>query len=147
MLDIAEASVDTLFELYKDALPEIGDYITENGLIYWDRAEKLIKALATHELSILHSRMQKIMNFEKRAEDQEAQFFKGVERIQYFKLKEKKAELIRQKKKRLVERLKHEHKDKEYKKFKIAHKPKDLKRMQLDVIANFTIEILTIKIA
>lgn len=98
VLDIAEASVDTLFQMYKSTLPEIGDYITENGLIYWDRAEKLIKALATHELAILHSRMQKIMNFERRAEDQEAQFFKGVDRIQYFKLKEKKNKMIQDKK-------------------------------------------------
>jgi 5'-3' exoribonuclease 1 len=89
VLDIAEASVDTLFDIYKVTLPEIGDYITENGLIYWDRAEKLIKALASHELEILHVRMQKIMNFEKRAEYQEAQFLKGEERIQYFRLKEK----------------------------------------------------------
>ena len=133
VLDIAEASVDTLFELYKDSLPEINDYITENGLIYWDRAEKLIKALSTHELSILHSRMQKIMNFEKRAEDQEAQFFKGVERIHYFKLKEKKAEMIKQKKRILIERLKREHKDKEYKHFKQEHKPRDLVRMQIEV--------------
>lgn len=133
VLDIAEASVDTLFELYKDSLPEIKDYITENGLIYWDRAEYLIKALAKHELSILHSRMQKIMNFEKRAEDQEAQYFKGAERIQYFKLKDKRAEVLRQKKSKLVESLKKQHKDKEWKKFKAQNKPRDLKRMQLDV--------------
>lgn len=100
VLDIAEASVDTLFEIYKNSLPDIGDYITENGLIFWDRAEVLIKALATHELSILHSRMQKIMNFEKRAEHQEAQFFKGVERVQYFRLIEQKAKMIHGKKER-----------------------------------------------
>lgn len=133
VLDIAEASVDTLFQIYKATLSDIGDYITENGLIYWDRAEKLIKALSAHELEILHSRMQKIMNFEKRAEDQEAQFFKGVERIQYFRLKEKRSEMILGKKKKLLDRLRKENKDKEYKKNKVANRPRELKRMQLDV--------------
>jgi len=132
VLDIAEASVDTLFDLYKVTLPEIGDYITENGLIYWDRAEKLIKALATHELATLHSRMQKIMNFEKRAEDQEAQFLKGEERIQYFRLKEKRQQLMSQKKQKLLETLIKENKDKEFKEAKFTNNPRELKRMKFD---------------
>jgi len=133
VLDIAEASVDTLFEIYKTTLPEIGDYITENGLIYWDRAEKLIKSLASHELDTLHSRMKKIMNFEKRADNQEAQFFKGVERIQYFRLKEKRAELIKTKKQHLLDSLVKEGKDIEYKKNKVARRPRELVKMKLEV--------------
>ncbi|CAI2359350.1 unnamed protein product [Moneuplotes crassus] len=133
VLDIAEASVDTLFEIYKTTLSDIGDYVTENGLIYWDRAEKLIEGLASHELDVLHSRMKKIMNFEKRAEDQEAQFFKGVQRIQYFKLKEKKHELIKQKKQNLVDRLVKEGKDKEYKRNKVANRPRELVKMKLEI--------------
>jgi 5'-3' exonuclease len=131
VLDIAEASVDTLFDIYKVTLPEIGDYITENGLIYWDRAEKLIKALASHELEILHVRMQKIMNFEKRAEYQEAQFLKGEERIQYFRLKEKREELIHKKKKKLVDQLVKDSKDKDYKRDRVSKRPRELQRMQL----------------
>jgi 5'-3' exonuclease len=133
VLDIAEASVDTLFQIYKKVLPDINDYITENGLIYWNRAEKLIKELASHELSILHSRMQKIMNFERRAENQESQFFKGAQRIQYFRLKEKQSNMILAKKKKLLERLVKEGKDAEYKKNLVSNKPRELVRMKLDV--------------
>lgn len=136
VLDIAEASVDTLFEMYKVTIPDIGNYITENGLIHWDRAEKLIKVLATHELAILHSRMQKIMNFEKRAEDQEAQFFKGVERIHYFKLKDKQAQMIETKKKNLLAKLVRDGKDKEYKLNLKANRPRELVKMKLDVKNN-----------
>jgi 5'-3' exoribonuclease 1 len=136
VLDIAEASVDTLFEIYKVTIPEIGDYVTENGLIYWDRAELLIKALATHELAILHSRMQKIMNFEKRADDQEAQFFKGVERIHYFRLKDKQAKMVGEKKQNLLDRLVKDGKDKEYKNNLKSNRPRELVKMKLEVKNN-----------
>jgi 5'-3' exonuclease len=134
VLDIAEASIDTLFNIYKETLPEIGDYITENGLIYWDRAEKLINACAKHELGVLHTRMQKIMNFEKKAEAEEAHFFlDGTERIQYFKLKQKRENIILAKKTRLLNKLKTEKLDKTYKKNKKLRKGRELKRMQIDI--------------
>lgn len=115
VLDIAEASVDTLFDLYKDSLPTIGNYITENGLIYWDRAEVLIKGLAKHELSVLHSRMTKIMNFENRAQDQEAQYFKGKDRIHYYKIREKQSQMLTDKKRVFIDKLKKEGVAQQYK--------------------------------
>ena len=134
VLDIAEASVDTLFDLYKESLPKIGDYITENGLIYWNRAEVLINGLAKHELSVLHSRMVKIMNFERRAENQEAQFFEGKDRIQYYKIREKQSQLLNNKKREYIAKLKEEGLDKEYKQKAIERRnEKKLQKMQLDV--------------
>jgi 5'-3' exonuclease len=37
-LDISEGSLDSLIDLYKKHLPQMTDYITEAGTIYWDRA-------------------------------------------------------------------------------------------------------------
>lgn len=44
-LDIGEGSLDNLIELYKKLLPEMKDYITDAGKIYWDRAEPFIRML------------------------------------------------------------------------------------------------------
>ena len=41
-LDIAEGSLDKLIDFYKKLLPEMEDYITDQGVIHWDRAEKFI---------------------------------------------------------------------------------------------------------
>ena len=48
-LDIAEGSLDRLIEFYKKLLPEMQDYITESGMIHWDRAERFIEMLGEHE--------------------------------------------------------------------------------------------------
>lgn len=37
-LDISEGSLDQLMDLYKELLPQMSEYITEAGKIYWDRA-------------------------------------------------------------------------------------------------------------
>lgn len=71
-LDISEGSLDQLIELYKQHLPEMKDYITEAGKIYWDRAEPFIKMLGDHELesfrmridSIKHARQERIVSFQ-----------------------------------------------------------------------------------
>jgi 5'-3' exonuclease len=71
-LDIAEGSLDSLIDLYKRHLPEMTDYITEAGTIYWDRAEPFINMLGEHELesfkmridSIKHAQMERIVSFE-----------------------------------------------------------------------------------
>ena len=37
-LDISEGSLDKLIDFYKSCLPNMDDYITDSGLIFWDRA-------------------------------------------------------------------------------------------------------------
>lgn len=71
-LDISEGSLDSLIDLYKDLLPTMNNYITEAGLIYWDRAEPFINMLGKHEHesfkkrihSIEHARYEKIISFD-----------------------------------------------------------------------------------
>jgi 5'-3' exonuclease len=71
-LDISEGSLDSLIELYKSQLPQMTDYITEAGTIYWDRAEPFIRMLGEHEVesfklridSIKHAQQERIVSFE-----------------------------------------------------------------------------------
>ena len=51
-LDIAEGSLDKLIDFYKDLLPQMTDYITHQGVIHWDRAEKFIQLLGEHEQDV-----------------------------------------------------------------------------------------------
>lgn len=63
VLDIAEASIDQIFDIYKfTVLPATEAYITNEGVIQWKHAEVLVWEFATHELSVLTKRMNKIMN-------------------------------------------------------------------------------------
>lgn len=63
VLDIAEASIDMIFDVYKfKILPQTDNYLTENGDILWKHAKVLIKEFAEHELSVLNKRMKKIMD-------------------------------------------------------------------------------------
>jgi len=63
VLDIAEASIDMIFDVYKfHIIPETDNYLTENGDILWKFAKVLIKKFAEHELSVLNKRMKKIMD-------------------------------------------------------------------------------------
>jgi 5'-3' exonuclease len=56
-LDISEGSLDHLINFYKKLLPEMTDYITNQGQIYWDRAEPFIAILGQHEHSVFISRV------------------------------------------------------------------------------------------
>lgn len=57
-LDIYEGSLDQLIEYYKQCLPTMTDYITHNGLIYWDRALPYISLLGQHELRVFKRRVE-----------------------------------------------------------------------------------------
>lgn len=57
-LDIAEGSLDKLIELYKVILPSLDDYITHEGVINWERAEKLIWVLGEHEDEVFKERLE-----------------------------------------------------------------------------------------
>jgi 5'-3' exonuclease len=48
-LDIAEGALEHLIAGYKSLLPTMTDYITDSGIIHWDRAEPFIALLAAHE--------------------------------------------------------------------------------------------------
>lgn len=59
-LDIGEGSLDAIIDLYKTLLPQMEDYITFEGKIYWDRAEPFIKMLGKHEYESFRERVHKI---------------------------------------------------------------------------------------
>lgn len=59
-LDISEGSLDQMIDLYKSLLPQMDDYITEAGKIYWDRAEPFVKMLGNHELTSFKMRIESI---------------------------------------------------------------------------------------
>mmetsp|Transcript_22005 Transcript_22005/g.16363 ORF Transcript_22005/g.16363 Transcript_22005/m.16363 type:complete len:90 (+) Transcript_22005:903-1172(+) len=58
-LDISEGALDDLVDFYKSCLKEglLADYITNSGLIHWDRAEPFINLLARQEYSQLKGRI------------------------------------------------------------------------------------------
>ena len=56
-LDIGEGSLDKLIDLYKLILPNLDDYITFQGVINWERAEKLIWVLGEHEDEVFKDRI------------------------------------------------------------------------------------------
>lgn len=59
-LDIAEGSLDSLIDLYKELLPTMHDYITHAGTIHWDRAEPFINMLGQHEHECFQGRIDEI---------------------------------------------------------------------------------------
>ena len=56
-LDINEGSLDNLINFYKKCLPQMEDYITNNGYIQWDLAEPFIDLLGKHEHQIFINRV------------------------------------------------------------------------------------------
>lgn len=59
-LDIGEGSLDGLIDLYKKLLPQMNNYITEAGKIYWDRAEPFIRMLGDHENESFKNRINRM---------------------------------------------------------------------------------------
>lgn len=62
-LDIYEGSLDQLIDFYKSYLPHMTDYITENGRIFWDRAEPFIGMLAKHEDTVFSQRVEQLKRY------------------------------------------------------------------------------------
>lgn len=56
-LDIGEGSLDHLINFYKKLLPDMTGYITDQGQIYWDRAEPFIALLGKHEHQVFINRV------------------------------------------------------------------------------------------
>lgn len=65
-LDIAEGSLDHLISNYKSCLPEMTDYITNQGTIHWDRAEPFIALLGSHEHEVFTNRVESLNENHKR---------------------------------------------------------------------------------
>lgn len=59
-LDISEGSLDHLINFYKKCLPAMTDYITDNGLIHWDRAGPFIALLGKYEHQVFCNRVKKL---------------------------------------------------------------------------------------
>ena len=118
-LDISEGSLDRLIDLYKQQLPEMKDYITHAGKIYWDRAEPFIKMLGDHELESFKNRVHSI----KKARDDRIVSFRTdfpelkpeVDRANL--IKNRMREKINEKKIKKIFQLKSKNRDKTYKKF------------------------------
>lgn len=56
-LDISEGSLDHLINFYKKCLPQMTDYITDQGQIHWDRAEPFIELLGKYEHQVFINRV------------------------------------------------------------------------------------------
>lgn len=118
-LDISEGSLDQMIDLYKSLLPQMDDYITEAGKIYWDRAEPFVKMLGNHELtsfkmridSIKHARQEKIVSFQ----TEFAAIGDSLDRKTL--IKNKIREKLNEKKVVKIFRLKEKKRDKTFKKF------------------------------
>lgn len=59
-LDISEGSLDHLINFYKKLLPEMTEYITDQGCIRWDRAEPFIALLGHHEHEVYINRVKSL---------------------------------------------------------------------------------------
>ena len=125
-LDIAEGSLDQLIDLYKSHLPSMTDYITEAGMIYWDRAEPFIRMLGSHELesfrmridSIKHAREERIVSFQSDAG--------SIQLDKATQMKNRIRDILNEKKVVKIFKLKEKNRDKTYKRFML------LKRFEED---------------
>lgn len=63
-MDIAEGSLDALFEIYKELLPSFGGYLTYAGELHRGRLELVLSKLANMEADILAARAEDAEDFE-----------------------------------------------------------------------------------
>nr|CAG4718799.1 unnamed protein product [Naegleria fowleri] len=67
-LDIREGAIDLLLALYKESLPELGGYLTENGDVNVERVQYLLKQVAKHEDRIFEVRAKREEQFKQQQE-------------------------------------------------------------------------------
>lgn len=127
-LDISEGSLDSLIDLYKKLLPQMNNYITESGKIFWDRAEPFIRMLGEHENESFKKRIHSIeLAYRERIISFDPDFGKTntvVDKAQLIRQKIK--EKINDKKKKKILHLSQKNKAKQFKKFAL------LKRFEED---------------
>ncbi|KAG2387065.1 hypothetical protein C9374_002100 [Naegleria lovaniensis] len=67
-LDIREGAIDLLLALYKESLPELGGYLTENGDVNVRRVQYLLKQVSKHEDRIFDVRAKREEQFKQQQE-------------------------------------------------------------------------------
>ena len=88
-------AMDYLFEFYKDCLPELEGYITEQGKIDFSRAKKIFNLLAKKELHSLDMLLYNVKESSKKnKEKRQEQMKEQVKLLKKLKIKEKKKKLI-----------------------------------------------------
>ena len=92
---IETGAMDYLFEFYKDCLPELEGYITEQGKIDFSRAKKIFNLLAKKELHSLDLLLFNVKDsVKKNKEKRQEQIKEQVKLLKKLKIKEKKQKLI-----------------------------------------------------
>ena len=92
---IETGAMDYLFEFYKDCLPELEGYITEQGKIDFSRAKKIFNLLAKKELHSLDLLLFNVKDsLKKNKEKRQEQIKEQVKLLKKLKIKEKKQKLI-----------------------------------------------------
>ena len=92
---IETGAMDYLFEFYKDCLPDLEGYITEQGKIDFSRAKKIFNLLAKKELHSLDMLLYNVKDSAKKnKEKRQEQMSEQVELLKKLKVKEKKKKLI-----------------------------------------------------
>ena len=87
--------MDYLFEFYKDCLPELEGYITEQGKIDFSRAKKIFNLLAKKELHSLDLLLYNVKDSSKKNKEKRQEIMKEqVKILKKLKIKEKKKQLI-----------------------------------------------------
>ena len=119
---IETGAMDYLFEFYKDCLPELEGYITEQGKIDFSRAKKIFNLLAKKELHSLDMLLFNVKDSaEKNKEKRQEQIKEQIKMLKTLKKKEK------------IEKLKTELKSKtpeEQKEFKKNKKIKEINNIK-----------------
>jgi 5'-3' exoribonuclease 1 len=62
-LDIGEGALDTLLALYRTHLVSWGGYLSDSGLIHWERFQKLLKVVGKMESSVFQARADEAAKF------------------------------------------------------------------------------------
>ena len=92
---IETGAMDYLFEFYKDCLPELEGYITEQGKIDFSRAKKIFNLLAKKELHSLDLLLYNVKESTKKNKEKRQELIKEqVKILKQLKIKEKKQKLI-----------------------------------------------------
>ena len=92
---IETGAMDYLFEFYKDCLPDLDGYITEQGKINFSRAKKIFNLLAKKELHSLDLLLYNVKDSSKKnKEKRQEQMKEQVKLLKKLKIKEKKQKLI-----------------------------------------------------
>lgn len=69
-LEIREGAIDRLVTLYKQILPQLNDYLTNNGYVNLELAERILNGIGQVEDDIFKRRQQREEDYKRRVKDQ-----------------------------------------------------------------------------